>query len=38
VQRLDGSVATVGTIVTINDTAPTANRFNLAIVEIRPPS
>jgi len=24
--------------VTINDTAPTANRFNLAIVEIRPPS
>jgi hypothetical protein len=38
VQRLDGSVAAVGTIVTINDTAPTANRFNLAIVEIRPPS
>jgi len=38
VQRLDGSVAAVGTTVTINDTAPTNNRFNLAIVEIRPPS
>jgi hypothetical protein len=38
VQRLDGAVATTGTVVTINDTAPTANRFNLAICEIRPPS
>jgi Domain of unknown function (DUF4082)/Bacterial Ig domain len=38
VQRLDGAVATVGTVVTINDTAPTADRFNLAICEIRPPS
>jgi hypothetical protein len=37
VQRLNGSVAASGTLVTINDTAPTGDRFNLSICEIRPP-
>ena len=37
VQRLAGSVATTGTTVTINDTAPTTHRFNLTICEIRAP-
>jgi hypothetical protein len=34
VQRTTNTVGTAGTTVTINDTAPTTNRYNLTIVEI----
>jgi len=37
VQRTTSPVATAGTSVTINDTAPTADRYNLTICEIRTP-
>jgi hypothetical protein len=37
VQRLNGTVPTAGTLVTINDTAPTGDRFNFSAVEIRGP-
>jgi hypothetical protein len=37
VQRTTNPVPTAGTLVTINDTAPTANRFNLSLCEIRAP-
>jgi hypothetical protein len=36
VQRLTSSVANAGTIVTVNDTAPTNHRWNLAAIEIIP--
>ncbi|WP_460597886.1 beta strand repeat-containing protein [Geomonas sp. Red276] len=35
VQRLSSATAAAGTTVTINDTAPTADMYNLSIVEIR---
>ncbi len=35
VQRQTGLTATSGTVVAINDTAPTADRWNLALIEIR---
>jgi RHS repeat-associated protein len=38
VQQVNASVATVGTSVKINDTAPTSDPFNLTIVEVRPPA
>ena len=38
VQRTTTAVASTGTSVTINDTAPTGDRYNLSICEIRPPS
>ena len=34
VQRMAGVTATAGTTVTINDTAPTTDRYNLSIVEV----
>jgi hypothetical protein len=34
VQRVTSPVAASGTVVTINDTAPTADRYNLTICEI----
>src|SRR5207302_2054005 len=37
VQRTTSPVAASGTTVTINDTAPTADRYNLTICEILPP-
>ena len=36
-QRQNAATPTSGTTVTINDTAPTTDSFNLAIVEVRPP-
>jgi hypothetical protein len=36
-QRTTGAVPLAGTSVTIRDTAPTADRYNLAICEIRQP-
>jgi hypothetical protein len=36
VQRQTNKTATAGTSVTINDTAPTADRYNLTIVEVLP--
>ncbi|HET9642394.1 MAG TPA: galactose oxidase-like domain-containing protein, partial [Burkholderiaceae bacterium] len=36
VQRLSDPVATAGSVVTINDTAPTTDRWNLSIVEVVP--
>ncbi len=36
VQRLTSPTPTVGTVVTINDTAPTGDRYNLTIVEVLP--
>lgn len=36
-QRQNAPTPTSGTSVTINDTAPSADSFNLAIVEVRPP-
>ena len=36
VQRLNGAVVAPGTTVTINDTAPTMDQWNLTAVEIRP--
>lgn len=38
VQRLDAPVATAGATAVINDTAPTTDRYNLSLVEVRPPS
>lgn len=35
VQRVNGLIPAVGTAVTINDTAPTLDRWNLSIVEVR---
>ncbi|BCW71642.1 putative Ig domain-containing protein [Arthrobacter sp. NicSoilB8] len=35
VQRQAGLTATSGTVVAINDTAPTTDRWNLALIEIR---
>jgi hypothetical protein len=37
VQRTTNTVPAAGTTVTINDTAPTTDRYNLTIVEIVPP-
>jgi hypothetical protein len=37
VQRRSAVTPTAGTTVTINDTAPTADRYNLGIVEVRTP-
>jgi hypothetical protein len=34
VQRVTNLIAASGTVVTINDTAPTADRYNLTICEI----
>ncbi len=36
VQRLTSPTPTLGTVVTINDTAPTGDRYNLTIVEVLP--
>ncbi|WP_374089793.1 N,N-dimethylformamidase beta subunit family domain-containing protein [Methylomicrobium lacus] len=36
VQRLSNAVAVAGTVATINDTAPTADRWNLTAVEVVP--
>ena len=36
VQRTTSTVPAAGTVVTINDTAPTSDRYNLSIVEIVP--
>src|SRR5919197_2082210 len=38
VQRMASATAASGTSVTINDTAPTADRYNLTIVEVLPAS
>jgi hypothetical protein len=38
VQRQASTTASSGTTVTINDTAPTSDRYNLAICEVLPPS
>src|SRR5205814_5898287 len=37
VQRTTGAAAAAGTTVTLNDTAPTADRYNFTICEIRAP-
>ncbi len=37
VQRTTSTVAAAGTSVRINDTAPTSDRYNLAICEVRGP-
>ena len=36
-QSVNASIAAAGTSVTINDTAPTGDPYNLSIVEVRPP-
>jgi len=36
VQRLSATTATAGATVTVNDTAPTSDQFDLALVEVRP--
>jgi hypothetical protein len=36
VQRVTNPIPASGTSVTINDTAPTTDRYNLTICEIRP--
>ncbi|HET8559507.1 MAG TPA: Ig-like domain-containing protein [Marmoricola sp.] len=36
VQRHDAPTASAGTSVTVNDTAPTTDRWNLAAIEVRP--
>lgn len=36
VQRLTNAVPSAGTVVTLNDTAPTTNRWNLVAVEVVP--
>jgi Bacterial Ig domain len=36
VQRRTAATPTIGSVVTINDTAPTTDQWNLSIVEIRP--
>jgi hypothetical protein len=38
VQRQNSPTPTANTLVTINDTAPTADRYNLSIVEVLPPA
>ncbi|MGO9210641.1 MAG: carboxypeptidase regulatory-like domain-containing protein [Terriglobales bacterium] len=38
VQRQNSTTALSGTSVTINDTAPTTDRYNLTIVEVLPPA
>jgi len=38
VQRVNNPTATVGSTARINDTAPTADRYNLSICEILPPA
>ena len=38
VQMQNNPIAASGTSVTINDTAPTGDRYNLSIVEVLPPS
>ncbi len=38
VQRVNDSVAVSGTVVTLNDTAPTSDRWNFTAVEILPPA
>ncbi len=35
-QRLNNTTAASGTVVTINDTAPTKDRYNLSLVEVLP--
>jgi hypothetical protein len=35
VQRLNGVTRAAGSTVTVNTTAPTSNRWNMAIVELR---
>jgi len=37
VQQLNAPVASAGTTATINDTAPTTDRYNLSLVEVRAP-
>jgi hypothetical protein len=37
VQRITNIVSTAGRVVTINDTAPTTDRYNLTICEILAP-
>jgi hypothetical protein len=37
-QMQSAAVPSSGTAVTINDTSPTTDRYNLSIVEVRPPS
>ena len=37
VQRQTATTPASGTLVTINDTAPTTDRYNLSIVEVRTP-
>jgi hypothetical protein len=37
VQRTTSPVPLSGTTVTINDTAPTTDRYNLSIVEVKTP-
>jgi hypothetical protein len=37
VQMQDSATPLSGTTVTINDTAPTTDRYNLSICEVRPP-
>ena len=36
VQRQTSTTPTSGTVVTINDTAPTGDRFNLSLCEVLP--
>ena len=36
VQRQTSTTPTAGTVVTINDTAPTGDRFNLSLCEVLP--
>jgi hypothetical protein len=36
VQMLNGATPVAGTSVTLNDTAPTSDRFNLTLVEVLP--
>jgi len=36
VQQVTNPVALAGTVVTINDTAPTGDRYNLTICEVLP--
>jgi RHS repeat-associated protein len=37
-QQVNGSISASGTSVTVNDTAPTTDAFNLSIVEVRSPA
>jgi hypothetical protein len=38
VQQVPTLIPTTGTVVTINDTAPTADAYNLSLVEVKPPA